>query len=431
MKYDRINSSLYISNRKKFSEKMLEGTLAVFNSNDIYPISADSTMPFQQHRDILYLSGVDQEESILLIFPNASNPAHREILFLKETSDLIAIWEGEKLTKETAFLTSGIKTVYWLPQFPAIFKQLMSEAAGIYLNTNEHLRANTEVETREDRFISKVRQDYPAHIVHKAAPIMHKIRSVKDAIELELMQRACKITEASILRLLKFIKPGVWEYEIEAELAHEFLRNRSKGFAYTPIIASGKNACVLHYIENNQLCKDGEVILLDVGAEYANYSSDLTRCIPVNGRFTARQKAVYNAVLHVKTEAEKLLVPGTIMAEYHKQVGNLMEEQLVNLGLLSMDDIKNQKADWPAYKKYFMHGTSHFIGLDTHDVGLWHEPISEGMVFTCEPGIYIPEEGLGIRLEDDLVVQKSGAPFNLMKDIPLQADHIEELMNAN
>lgn len=410
---------------------MLEGTLAVFNSNDIYPISADSTMPFQQHRDILYLSGVDQEESILLIFPNASNPAHREILFLKETSDLIAIWEGEKLTKETAFLTSGIKTVYWLPQFPAIFKQLMSEVAGIYLNTNEHLRANTEVETREDRFISKVRQDYPAHIVHKAAPIMHKIRSVKDAIELELMQRACKITEASILRLLKFIKPGVWEYEIEAELAHEFLRNRSKGFAYTPIIASGKNACVLHYIENNQLCKDGEVILLDVGAEYANYSSDLTRCIPVNGRFTARQKAVYNAVLHVKTEAEKLLVPGTIMAEYHKKVGGLMEEQLVNLGLISMDDIKNQKADWPAYKKYFMHGTSHFIGLDTHDVGLWHEPISEGMVFTCEPGIYIPEEGLGIRLEDDLVVQKSGAPFNLMKDIPLQADHIEELMNAN
>ncbi|NBW30767.1 MAG: M24 family metallopeptidase [Flavobacteriales bacterium] len=431
MKYDRINSSLYISNRKKFSEKMLEGTLAVFNSNDIYPISADSTMPFQQHRDILYLSGVDQEESVLLIFPNASNPAHREILFLKETSDLIAIWEGEKLTKETAFLTSGIKTVYWLPQFPVIFKQLMSEVAGIYLNTNEHLRANTEVETREDRFISKVRQDYPAHIVHKAAPIMHKIRSIKDAIELELMQRACKITEASILRLLKFIKPGVWEYEIEAELAHEFLRNRSKGFAYTPIIASGKNACVLHYIENNQRCRDGEVILLDVGAEYANYSSDLTRCIPVNGRFTARQKAVYNAVLHVKTEAEKLLVPGTIMAEYHKQVGNLMEEQLVNLGLISMDDIKNQKADWPAYKKYFMHGTSHFIGLDTHDVGLWHEPISEGMVFTCEPGIYIPEEGLGIRLEDDLVVQKSGAPFNLMKDIPLQADHIEELMNAN
>ena len=431
MKYDRIDSSLYLANRKKFSEKMAKDTVAVFNSNDIYPISADSTMPFQQHRDILYLSGVDQEESILVLFPNASNPAHREILFLKETSELIAIWEGEKLTKETAFYTSGIKTVYWLAQFPTIFKQIMSEAEGIYLNTNEHLRANTEVETREDRFISEVRKDYPAHTVFKSAPILHKIRSVKDAIEIELMQKACKITESSFLRLLKFIKPGVWEYEIEAELAHEFLRNRSKGFAYTPIIASGKNACVLHYIENNQLCKDGDVILLDVGAEYANYSSDLTRCVPVNGRFTARQKAVYNAVLHVKTNAEKLLVPGTIMAEYHKQVGHLMEEQLVNLGLISMDDIKNQKADSPAYKKYFMHGTSHFIGLDTHDVGLWHEPIAAGMVFTCEPGIYIPEEGLGIRLEDDLVVQQAGAPFNLMKDIPLEADHIEELMNSN
>ncbi len=430
MKYDRIDSNLYTANRKKFTERMTANTLAVFNSNDIFPISADSTMPFQQHRDILYLSGVDQEESILVLFPNASNPAHREVLFLKETSDLIAVWEGEKLTKETAFLTSGIKTVYWLQQFPTIFKQLMAEAHGMYLNTNEHLRANTEVETREDRFIKQVKQDYPAHQVHKSAPIMHKIRSIKEAVELELMQRACKITEAGVRRLLAFIKPGVWEYEIEAELAHEFLRNRSKGFAYTPIVASGKNACVLHYIENNQQCQDGDVILLDVGAEYANYSSDLTRCLPVNGRFTARQKAVYNAVLHVKNEAQKLLVPGTIMAEYHKQVGSLMEEQLIGLGLISMEDIKSQNPDWPAYKKYFMHGTSHFLGLDTHDVGIWHEPISAGMVFTCEPGIYIPEEGLGIRLEDDLVVQASGAPFNLMGDIPIEAEAIEDLMNA-
>ncbi len=430
MKYDRIDSNLYIANRKKFIERMTANTLAVFNSNDIFPISADSTMPFQQHRDILYLSGVDQEESILVLFPNASNPAHREVLFLKETSDLIAVWEGEKLTKETAFLTSGIKTVYWLQQFPSIFKQMMAEAQGMYLNTNEHLRANTEVETREDRFIKQVKQDYPAHQVYKSAPIMHKIRSIKEAVELELMQRACKITEAGVRRLLGFIKPGVWEYQIEAELAHEFLRNRSKGFAYTPIVASGKNACVLHYIENNQQCQDGDVILLDVGAEYANYSSDLTRCLPVNGRFTARQKAVYNAVLHVKNEAQKLLVPGTIMAEYHKQVGSLMEEQLVGLGLISMDDIKTQNPDWPAYKKYFMHGTSHFLGLDTHDVGIWHEPISAGMVFTCEPGIYIPEEGLGIRLEDDLVVQASGAPFNLMGDIPIEAEAIEDLMNA-
>ena len=430
MKYDRIDKALYINNRQNFTAQMAANTLAVFNSNDIYPVSADSTLPFAQHRDILYLSGVDQEESILVLFPNASNPAHREVLFLKETSELIAIWEGEKLTKQTAFETSGIQTVYWLQQFPTIFKQLMAEAQGIYLNTNEHLRANTEVETREDRFIKQVKQDYPAHQVHKAAPIMHKIRSIKHQIELELMQTACNITEAGVRRLLGFIKPGVWEYEIEAELAHEFLRKRSKGFAYTPIIASGKNACVLHYIENNQQCQDGDVILLDVGAEYANYSSDLTRCIPVNGRFTARQKAVYNAVLHVKNEATKLLVPGTIMAEYHKQVGLLMEEQLVNLGLITMDDIKNQDPAWPAYKKYFMHGTSHFLGLDTHDVGLWHEPIAANMVFTVEPGIYIPAEGLGIRLEDDVVVQASGAPFNLMGNIPIEVEEIEALMNA-
>ena len=430
MKYDRIDKSLYTSNRQKFTAQMAASTLAVFNSNDIYPVSADSTLPFAQHRDILALSGVDQEESILVLFPGASNPAHREVLFLKETSELIAIWEGEKLTKQTAFETSGIQTVYWLQQFPTIFKQMMAEASGIYLNTNEHLRANTEVETREDRFIKQVKQDYPAHQVHKSAPIMHKIRSIKNQIELDLMQTACNITEAGVRRLLGFIKPGVWEYEIEAELAHEFLRNRSKGFAYTPIVASGKNACVLHYIENNQQCQDGDVILLDVGAEYANYSSDLTRCIPVNGRFTARQKAVYNAVLHVKNEATKLLVPGTIMAEYHKQVGHLMEEQLVNLGLISLDDIKNQDPAWPAYKKYFMHGTSHFLGLDTHDVGLWHEPIAANMVFTVEPGIYIPTEGLGIRLEDDVVVQASGAPFNLMANIPIEADEIEALMNA-
>ena len=430
MKYERINKDLYISNRSNFSSAMKSGTLAVFNSNDIYPISADGTMPFQQHRDILFLTGVDQEESILVLFPNASNERHREVLFLRETNETIAIWEGEKLTKEAAFEVSGIKTVYWLDQFPAIFKQLMAEAEGIYLNTNEHLRASTEVETREDRFIKQVKQDYPAHQVHKSAPILHRLRSLKHAIEIELMQKACKITEAGVRRILGFIKPGVWEYEIEAELAHEFLRNRSRGFAYTPIIASGKNACVLHYIENNQQCNDGDVILLDVGAEYANYSSDLTRCIPVNGRFTDRQKKVYNAVLAVKKQAEELLVPGTIMAEYHKEVGKFMEAELLGLGLIDQTDIKNQNPDWPAYKKYFMHGTSHFLGLDTHDVGIWHEPIKEGMVFTCEPGIYIPAEGLGIRLEDDLVVQSSGAPFNLMKDIPLEAEEIEELMNA-
>lgn len=430
MKYQPIDRSLFIANRKKFTSRMKENTLAVFNSNDIYPISADSTMPFQQHRDIFYLSGVDQEESILVLFPNATNEAHREVLFLKETSELIAIWEGEKLTKEKAFEMTGIKTVYWLNQFDNIFNQMMAEAEGIYLNTNEHLRATIDTQTREDRFIQKVKIQYPSHQVHKSAPILHAIRSVKEQIELDLMQHACKITEKGIRRLLNFVKPGVWEYEIEAELAHEFLCNRSKGFAYTPIIASGKNACVLHYIENNQQCMEGDVILLDVGAEYANYSSDLSRALPVSGKFTQRQKDVYNSVLHVKKEAEKMLVPGTLIPEYHKEVGKIMEGELLKLGLIDKTDIKNQNPDWPAYKKYFMHGTSHFIGLDTHDVGFFQKPIEAGMVFTCEPGIYIMEENLGIRLEDDLVVQANGHAFNLMRDIPIEADEIEDLMNS-
>lgn len=430
MKYDAISKELFIKNRTKFTIQMKPNTLAVFNSNDIFPISADSTMPFQQHRDIFYLSGVDQEESILVLFPNAQNENHREILFLKETNETIAIWEGEKLTKSSAFEVSGIKTVYWLQQFDTIFNQLMSEADGIYYNLNEHLRADTQVETREDRFIKQCKSKYPAHAVFKSAPLLHKIRSVKEQEELQLMQTACNITKKGVERLLKFIKPGVWEYEIEAELAHEFLWNRSKGFAYTPIIASGKNACVLHYIENNNRCLDGDLILLDVGAEYANYASDLTRCLPVNGKFTDRQKAVYNAVLHVKNEAQKLLVPGTLIPEYHQEVGRIMENELVKLKLIDQTDIKNQDPNWPAYKKYFMHGTSHFLGLDTHDVGLFHQPIQAGMVFTCEPGIYIPEEGLGIRLEDDLVVQDNGVPFNLMQSIPIEIDEIETLMNA-
>ena len=430
MKYDRISSQLFIKNRVKFSSKMQGKTLAIFNSNDIYPISADSTIPFQQHRDIFYLSGVDQEESILVIFPSTSNENHREILFLKETNDTIAIWEGEKLSKEQAFEVSGIKTVYWLHQFETIFNQLMAEAEGIYFNTNEHLRAGRDTETREERFIKKCKVEYPAHAVYKSAPILHAIRSVKEQEELVLMQKACDITHKGINRLLKFIKPGVWEYEIEAELAHEFLMNRSKGFAYTPIVASGKNACVLHYIENNKQCQSGDLILLDVGAEYANYASDLTRCIPVNGKFTERQKAVYNAVLHVKNEAQKMLVPGTLLPEYQLEVGRLMESELIKLKLIDSTDIKNQDSAWPAYKKYFMHGTSHFLGLDTHDVGLFHEPIKAGMVFTCEPGIYIPEEGIGIRIEDDLVIQENGSPFNLMGNIPIEVDEIETLMNS-
>lgn len=430
MKYLPIDKQLFIHNREKFTKELKSNSLAVFNSNDIVTTSADSTKPFEQHRDIFYLSGVDQEESILVLFPDSSKPAHREVLFLRETNETIAIWEGEKLTKEAAYETSGIRTIYWLDQFERIFHEMACEAERIYLNTNEHLRANTEAETREDRFIKWCKNKYTIHEFERSAPIMHQIRAIKHPLELELMQEACNITEKGLRRILGFIRPGVMEYNIEAELMHEFLNNRSKGFAYTPIIGSGHAACVLHYIENNKMCKDGDVILMDFGAEYANYSSDLTRCVPVSGKFTERQKAVYNAVLRVKNEATKLLTPGTMMAEYHAEVGRIMESELLGLGLISQTDIKNQNPAWPAYKKYFMHGTSHFIGLDTHDVGHWNQPIQENMVFTVEPGIYIPEENLGIRLEDDVVVQASGTPFNLMRNIPIEAEEIEELMNS-
>ncbi|MFD2567030.1 aminopeptidase P family protein [Pseudotenacibaculum haliotis] len=430
MKYDRINSSLFIKNRKNFASQMKPNSLAVFNSNDIYPISADSTMPFQQHRDIFYLSGVDQEESILVLFPDSPKEKHREILFLKETNEHIAVWEGEKLTKKAAFETSGIKTVYWLQDMEKVMFELMTQCETVYINTNEHYRASVETETREDRFTKWLKDKYPAHTVAKSNPILQRLRSVKDQIELDLMQHACNITEKGLRRILGFVKPGVWEYEIEAEFIHEFIKNRSKGFAYTPIIASGNNANVLHYIENNQQCKAGDLILMDVGAEYANYSSDLSRTIPVSGRFTDRQKDVYNAVNRVKKEATKLLVPGAYWEEYHVEVGKIMTSELLGLGLIDKADVQNEDPSWPAYKKYFMHGTSHHIGLDTHDYGLLHEPMQANMVFTVEPGIYIPDEGFGIRLEDDVVIQESGEPFNLMQNIPIEAEEIEDLMNS-
>ncbi len=429
MKYHQIDQNLFLKTRKNFIAHMKPNSLAIFNSNDIYPITADSTMPFQQHRDIFYLSGVDQEESILVLFPNAPEKKHQEVLFLKETNERIAIWEGEKLTKEKAFETSGIKTVYWLHEMEKVLFELMTQCDTVYINTNEHYRANVDTETREARFIKWLLNKYPAHSVAKSNPILQRLRSVKDKIEIDIIQEACNITEKGMRRVFNFVKPGVTEYEIEAEYMHEFLCNRSKGFAYTPIIASGNNANVLHYIENNQVCKDGDLILIDVGAEYANYSSDMTRTIPVNGKFTKRQRDVYNAVNRVKDAATKLLVPGAMWKDYHVEVGNLMTSELLGLGLLDKADIQKEDPDWPAYKKYFMHGTSHHMGLDTHDYGLLWEPIKANMVFTVEPGIYLPDEGFGIRIEDDVVVQESGEPFNLMRNIPIEADEIEDLMN--
>ena len=374
MKYQSINSVLFIKNRKNFASSMQKNSMAIFNSNDIYPISADSTMPFEQHRDLFYLSGVDQEESVLMLFPDCPNENLREVLFLKETNEHIAVWEGEKLTKEAAFNTSGVQTVFWLQDLEKVLFEMTTYCDTFYINTNEHYRANVATETREDRFTKWLLAKYPAHRVAKSNPILQSLRAVKDPIELELMQQACNITEKGIRRVLNFLQPGVWEYEIEAELIHEFIKNRSKGFAYTPIIASGNNANVLHYIENNQQCNAGDLILLDVAAEYANYSSDLTRTFPVSGRFSQRQKAVYNAVNHVKKEATKLLIPGTIWKDYHVEVGEIMTAELLKLGLLDKADVQNEDKNWPAYKKYFMHGTSHHIGLDTHDYGLLHKP---------------------------------------------------------
>jgi Xaa-Pro aminopeptidase len=430
MRYEPIKSDLFIQNRKNFMSQMLPSSLAVFNSNDTYPIGADSTIPFQQDRNIYYLSGVDQEESILVLFPDAPDPKHREVLFLTETNPHIAVWEGEKLNEEKALKVTGIKTVYWLKDLPKVFNELMTQCNLVYMNTNEHYRADHATQTREDRFNKWLKENYPAHQVAKSNPILQRLRSIKHPLELEVMQKACTITEKGFRRILDYTKPGQWEYELEAEFMHEFLMNKSRGFSYTPIIAGGKNATVLHYIENKEQLKAGDLILIDVGAEYANYASDMSRTIPVSGKFSVRQKQIYNAVNKVKKEATNLLVPGTIWKDYHVEVGKLMTSELLNLGLLDKADVQNENPDWPAYKKYFMHGTSHNIGLDTHDYGLLNEPMKANQVFTVEPGIYLPEENMGIRLEDDVVIQEKGAPENLMANIPIEMDEIEDLMNS-
>lgn len=410
--------------------KMKKDSIAVFNSNDIYPIGADSTFPFEQHRDIFYLTGIDQEETILLLSPQAKEIKNREILFVKKTDKNIKIWEGPKLSKEDARLISGIEKILWLNEFDSTLKEITSQNNGIYLNKNEHYRNNSETQTREDRFISKFKKEYPTHSVYRSNPILQHLRSIKDPLEINQIKKASDITEMGFRRILKFIKPGVWEYEIEAELLHEFISNRSKGFAYSPIIASGKNANILHYIKNNAQCKSGELILIDSAAEYGNYCSDLTRTIPVSGRYSVRQRAIYNAVLNVKKEATTLLKPGNLWKEYHEEVGKIMTAELLKLGLIDKNDVKKQNPKYPAYKKYFMHGTSHHLGLDTHDYGLLSEPFEPNMVFTVEPGIYLPDEGFGIRIEDVVVVQETGDPINLMKNIPIEIDEIESIMNS-
>ncbi|RAV99892.1 aminopeptidase P family protein [Pseudochryseolinea flava] len=431
MRYKSISKELFVNNRKNLLKTLKPNSVVVVNANDIMPTNSDGTMRFKQNSDLFYFTGVDQEETILVLCPDFPDKRYREILFLRETSELISIWEGHKLTKEEARNLTGIETILWTSEFPKWFNtiMLMGDTEHVYLNTNDHYRAETVVETREARFIKWCQDKFPLHKYERLAPIMHQLRSVKSAEEINLLQEACDITEKAFRRVLGFVKPGVMEYEIEAEYAHEFLRLGSRGFAYTPIIASGANACVLHYIENDQQCMDGDLLLLDVGAEYANYNADLTRTIPVSGKFTKRQRDVYNAVLRIKKAATKMLKPGELYYEYHKEVQKITESELIGLKLFDKKDVKNQPKDKPLFSKYFMHGTGHQLGLDVHDVGSMYHKMKAGQVWTVEPGIYIREERIGIRIENNVLIQRSGVK-DLMKNIPEEADEIEDLMNA-
>jgi Xaa-Pro aminopeptidase len=431
MRYGKINRDLFITNRKNLVKEIKSNSVVVVNANDIMPTNADGSMRYRQNSDLFYLSGVDQEETILVLCPDFPDEKYHEVLFLRETNEQIATWEGHKLTKEEARNATGIKTVLWISEFPKLFNTMMvmGNVEHVYLNTNDHYRADVAIDSRDSRFIQWCQKKYPLHKYERLAPIMHKLRCVKSKYEIDLMQKACDITEKAFRRILKFVKPGVKEYEIEAEYAHEFLKNGSRGFAYEPIIASGANSCVLHYIENDKECKSGDILLLDVAAEFANYNSDLTRSIPVNGKFSQRQKEVYNAVLRIHNAAIDMLKPGVLYYEYHKEVQRLTEQELIKLKLIDKQDVKKQSPDRPLFMKYFMHGTSHMLGLDVHDVGNMYNKMVAGMVWTVEPGIYVREEGLGIRIENNVVLTKTGNK-DLMKNIPIEVEEIEEIMNS-
>ncbi len=429
MKYPTIDQSLFILNRKNFNKHLKNNSLAIFNASDEFPRSGDQNFVFKQNPDLFYLCGIDQEQTILLLYPDCPNPLYREVLFLRQTNDYIKVWEGYKYTKEQAKAASGIQAVYWLEDFDNILHSIVNYADHIYLNTNENDRYSPEVPYRDLRFIEKIKSKYPLHHFERSAPIMRGLRAVKSEVEIELTKKACAITRDAFVRVLKFTKPGVKEYEIEAEIIHEFIRQGGTGHAYTPIIASGHNANILHYNDNNQTCKDGDVILFDFGAEYANYNADMSRSIPVNGRFTKRQKEVYNAVLQVMKASVNLIGEGVVWNNYHEQVGEIMTQQLIKLGLITAEEVKTQNLAWPAYKKYFMHGTSHHLGIDVHDFAGRYTPFAAGNILTVEPGIYIPEEGLGIRLENNILITANGN-IDLMADIPLEAEEIEDIMNS-
>jgi Xaa-Pro aminopeptidase len=427
MRYAPIDPQLFIENRKRLAARLRPNSIAVLNSNDVMPTSADGVHPFIQQTDFFYLSGIDQEESTLVLFPDAREAKHQEVLFLRETNDQIALWEGRRHTPEEAAAVSGVKTVLWNTEFESVFKSLVFQADRIFLNSNEHLRANAVVQTRDARFGKWCREAFPLHRYDRLAPILHQLRAVKSPIEIDLIRQAVGITGQTFRRLLGFIRPGVWEYEIEAEIWHEFLRRRSRGPAFQTIVASGADACTLHYVKNDKQCLEGDLVLIDFGAEYANYAGDLTRTVPVSGCFTPRQRAVYDAVLRVQKAAIQMLRPGSTIEAYHEAVGRVVEAELIGLGLIDAAAVQAQPKDKPLYKKYFPHGLSHHLGLDVHDYGDRFRPFEAGMVFTCEPGIYIRDEGIGVRIENDILITDQG-PVDLAADVPREAGEIEALM---
>ena len=427
MRYHIISNALFIKNRKRFIDLMPEGSAAIFFSSDQQHRNGDQYFPFRQDSDFFYLTGIDQEKSILIITKDTSNKKYHQALFMIKTNERIARWEGHKYTQEEAKDISGIENIYWLDSYDFALREIMVNYNDILLNRVESPRFKPEQPTRNEREGKKIIKNFPLNKYHRAAPLLLELRLVKSEEEIELLKTACEITNKGFRRILKKIKPGITEFEIEAEIDHEFTINRATGQGYSPIIASGKNACVLHYVENDKVCQNGDMILFDFGAEYANYSADMSRTIPVNGKFTQRQKDCYNAVLKVQKEAEKLYLPGNTIRQINDKVNMLMEKEMINLELFTSKDVANQDSDYPLFKKYYMHGTAHFLGLDVHDVGGLDVILKPGMVLTCEPGIYIEEEGIGIRLENDILVTET-TPINLMKNIPLEVEEIENLM---
>jgi Xaa-Pro aminopeptidase len=429
MRYLPLDKKLFENNRKRFTDLLPEKSIAIFHSNDQYPRNGDQYFPFRQQSDFFYLTGIEQEKSILILAPACHNKKLREVLFLIKTDEQIAIWEGHKYTKAEARETSGIQEIQWLDGFEAALKEVLADAKTVYLNSNEYIKFFSEVPDKNHRFVEQFKKQYPLHKLDRAAPILSELRTIKSEEEINILRTACAVTQKGFERILNFTRPGAHEFEIQAEIEHEFAFNRANGNGYAPIIASGSNACVLHYIENDKVCKDGDLLLLDFGAEYANYCADMSRTIPVNGRFTSRQKECYNAVLNVFNEAKKLYVPGNTINKVNEEVNKLMEAEMIKLGLFSQEDVDKQDPDKPLYKEYFMHGTAHFLGLDVHDVGAKHEVFKPGMVLTCEPGLYIREENIGIRIENDILITV-GQPIDLMEDIPITTNEIEAIMHG-